>query len=614
MTNASKCSSTWVPNVSASPSLLLSRRDLDFLLYEWLDVDELTRHERYRAHSRATFNAVLDVSQQIAEQDFATHNKLSDQHEAELDGDQVYLIPEIETAVQHFAEAGLISCTLDDEYGGVQLPHVLATACRAWFQAANISTYNYLLLTIAAIDLMLKNGTTAQIDSFARPMAEGRFFGTMCISEPQVGSSLADMATRAEPQGDGSYRIFGSKVWVSAGDHSLGENIVHLVLARVPGSPPGTKGLSLFIVPKFLVTPIGEVGERNDVAVVGLNRKMGCRGTTNTVLGFGEGKFSPGNADGAVGYLLGKQNEGLTPMFHMMNHARIGVGIGAAALGYTGYLKAVTYARQRKQGHALDQSDGSETVAIIEHPDVKRMLLAQKAYVEGGLALGLYCSRLVDEMITSATLAGAQAAELLLDLLTPIAKSWPAQWCLAANDLAIQVHGGYGYTRDYDVEQHYRDNRLNAIHEGTHGIQALDLIRRKVLDTDGAAFDLLLNRVRDTIDIALTQGGESARMAAQLRSVLERFAELTLTFRATRQRALVVAHASTYMEAAGHLVVAWIWLSQVLRTRSTGSDFYSGKRAAAAFFYAYELPKARVQLELLSSLDRTVAEVRPTWF
>ncbi len=354
-----------------------------------------------------------------------------------------------------------------------------------WFQAANVGTSGYPFLTMANANLLLAHGSPEQIETWVGPMLEGRYFGTMCLSEPGAGSSLADVTTRAEPQPDGTYRLFGNKMWISAGEHELSENIVHLVLARVAGAPDGVKGLSLFIVPKVLPD-----GTRNDVTLAGLNHKMGFRGTTNTLLNFGE-------KGGAVGDLVGEEGRGLAAMFHMMNEARIGVGLGAMALGYTGYLKSLQYAKERLQGRAPGAA--GTPVPIAEHADVKRMLLAQKSYVEGALALLLYCSRLVDEEKTAETADERDAAHLLLDVLTPIAKSWPSQWCLAANDLAIQVHGGYGYTRDYDVEQHYRDNRLNPIHEGTHGIQGQDLLGRKVVMQGGAGLLALVGAIDETI-------------------------------------------------------------------------------------------------------------------
>ena len=463
-------------------------------------------------------------------------------------------------------------------------------------------------LPICNANLLLAHGTPEQIDTYVRPMLQGRFFGTMCLSEPQAGSSLADVTTRAEPQSDGSYRVFGNKMWISAGEHELSDNIVHLVLAKIPGSPPGVKGISLFVVPKVVV----ETGERNDVVLAGLNHKMGYRGTTNTMLNFGEGVHTPGAAPGAVGFLVGEANRGLSYMFHMMNEARIGVGAGATALGYTGYLQSVDYARQRPQGRPVAAKDPcAPQVPIIEHPDVRRMLLAQKAYVEGALALILYCARLVDEEKTADDAADRHRAHLLLDVLTPIAKSWPSQWCLEANSLAIQVHGGYGYTREYDVEQLYRDNRLNPIHEGTHGIQGLDLLGRKMTMQDGAGLTLLLNTIAATV--ARTTG-ELAALGAALQAMAGRVGEVTTKLWSTGDPELALANSSVYLEAVGHVVVAWIWLEQLLAAQAGTGPFYNGKRQAGRWFFRWELPKVTAQLDLLASLDRTTLDMDERWF
>ncbi len=290
-------------------STILSRRDLDFLLYEWLRVEELTTRERFAEHSRETFDGVLDLCEQVAERYFAPHNKLSDAHEPQFDGTTVTVIPEVKEAIDAFAKADLLGMSFDAEFGGAQLPVTVAQAGFAWISAANTSSSGYVMLTIANANLLAKFGTPEQIDTFVRPMLAGRFTGTMALSETQAGSSLADITTRAEPQDDGSYRLFGSKMWISGAEHELSENIVNLVLAKIPGGPAGTKGISLFIVPKYLVEPDGSVGRRNDVAISGLNHKMGQRGITNTVLNF----------DGAVGYLVGEPHRGLAYMFHMLN-------------------------------------------------------------------------------------------------------------------------------------------------------------------------------------------------------------------------------------------------------------------------------------------------------
>jgi alkylation response protein AidB-like acyl-CoA dehydrogenase len=596
-------------------STLLSRRDLDFLLFEWLRVDELTKRERFAEHSHDTFTDVLDLCEQLATRYFAPHNKKNDSHEPSFDGATVTVIPEVKQALDAFAKADLLSMGMDHALGGAQLPMTVAAAGFAWFQAANISTSGYPFLTLANVNLLVTYGTAEQIEAFVKPMLAGRFFGTMCLSETQAGSSLADIVTRAEPRDDGTYRLFGSKMWISGGDHELTENIVHLVLAKIPGGPAGTKGISLFIVPKFLVDANGAVGERNDVVLAGLNHKMGFRGITNAVLNFGEGSSRPGGEAGAVGYLVGEPHRGLSYMFHMMNEARLGVGMGAMALGYTGYLKSLEYARERPQGRPVTAKDLSTAqIPIIEHTDVKRMLLAQKSYVEGALALLAYCGRLVDIQHSAESDDELDTATLLLDILTPVAKSWPSQWCLEANNLAIQVHGGYGYTREYDVEQHYRDNRLNPIHEGTHGIQSLDLLGRKVVQRNGASLMALNTAVAETVSAASTLGGEPAELAAQLDSTWQRLVAVTTALFGSGDVDAALANSVVYLEAFGHTVIAWMWLEQVRAAHGQAGDFYDGKRAAARYFFRYELPKTGPQLDLLESLDRTTLDMRGTWF
>ncbi len=595
-------------------SLILSAHDLRFLLYEWLDTEELTNRDRYAEHSRETFDAMLELSERIATEHFAPHNKLNDTNEPTFDGERVQIIAEVSAALKAFNDAGLLFGAVDAELGGMQLPVVVTQACLAWFQAANPGTASYPLLTGGAANLLAAHGSAEQIGTFVRPMLEGRFTGTMCLSEPQAGSSLADLTTRAEPRPDGSYRLFGNKMWISGGDHELTENIVHLVLARIPGGPPGVKGISLFVVPKFLVDAEGNIRERNDVVLAGLNHKMGYRGTTNTLLNFGEGGHRPGGEAGAVGYLVGEPHRGLTYMFHMMNGARISVGLGATAIDYAGYLHSLEYARTRLQGRPLRSKDPAEPpVPIIEHADVRRMLLAQKSYVEGALALCLYCARLVDEQRTGDA-AARERASLLLEVLTPIAKSWPSQYCLAANDLAIQVHGGYGYTRDYDVEQFYRDNRLNPIHEGTHGIQGLDLLGRKVVMEDGAALRLLAETIGATIERATAVGGEAATYGAALQAALGRVTGVIARLYGSGDVEVALANSTVYLQAFGHVVVAWLWLEQLLAAGNNEGDFYDGKRQAARFFFRWELPRTGPQLDLLESLDTTTLDMADSWF
>jgi alkylation response protein AidB-like acyl-CoA dehydrogenase len=596
-------------------SSIVSRRDLDFMLHEWLQVESLISRARFAEHSRETFDAVLDLAEELATELFAPHNRLVDADEPRVVNGAVQLPEPVRTAVGAFSHAGFLSAGADESVGGSQLPTTVHRAAMLWFQAANVGITGYLGLTMANAALLCAHGSPEQVEAWVPALLEGRFLGTMCLSEPQAGSSLADITTKAVPQSDGSYRVTGNKTWISAGDHELTENIVHLVLAKIPGGPPGVKGISLFIVPKFLITADGRIGERNDVVLGGLNHKMGYRGTTNALLNFGADGYRPDGRPGAVGYLVGAPHQGLRYMFHMMNQARIGVGLGATALGYTGYLHALAYARTRLQGRpVIDRRPDGPQVPIIEHTDVRRMLLAQKSYVEGGLALGLYCSMIVDEQETTDDEEARRRAALLLEVLTPIAKSWPSQWCLAANDLAIQVHGGYGYTRDYPVEQFYRDNRLNAIHEGTHGVQGLDLLGRKVSMESGAGLVLLVETIRRTTARAAAAGGQAAVQAIELDTTLDRLVAVTTRLYSADDPAVTLANSTVYLEAVGHVVIAWLWLEQVLVAGDRPESFYAGKRQAARYFFRFELPKTQAQFDLLESLDTTTLEMRADWF
>jgi alkylation response protein AidB-like acyl-CoA dehydrogenase len=613
------------------PSTILSRRDLAFLLYEWLDVTSLTARPRFADHGRETFDAALDTAERIATDLFATHNKKNDQNEPHVVDGKVVLIPEVKAALDAYCEAGLLAAAQDYEYGGMQLPCAVEKAVSAWCMAANVATSAYLLLTLGNANTLLKTATPRQVERFVKPMLAGEFLGTMCLSEPQAGSSLSDITTRAVPDpvdgpdGERQYRLFGNKMWISGGEHELAGNIVHLVLAKIPDAEgrliPGVKGISLFIVPKYVLDADGRPGQRNDIVLAGLNHKMGNRGTTNCLLNFGEGKHQPDGRPGAIGYLVGQQHMGLANMFHMMNEARIGVGMGATVLGVTGYLHALDYARTRLQGRHPAQKDPAQPqLPIVEHTDVRRMLLAQKAYTEGALALVLYSARLVDEQRTAPEETARERAGMLLDFLTPITKSWPAQWCLEANSLAIQVHGGYGYTREYNVEQFYRDNRLNAIHEGTHGIHGLDLLGRKATIQNSALFRAIGEEVMGTVDKAAQT--ELQAYADQLKQAWTRIVEVTQALYGAGDMNKTLANASVYLEAVGHVVIAWMWLEQALVATSalaaaSADDerhFYLGKLQACRYFYRWELPKVAPQLALLADLDITALDMRDEWF
>jgi len=599
------------------PETLICQRNLAFELYEVLDAEALTRRERFAEHSRETFDAALGTARTIAEKYFAPHNRKSDEHEPVYQNGEAVLIPEVKPAVDAFIEAGFHNAGRSFEDGGMQLPNLLSRACFAHFQSANIATSSYPMLTMGAAHLIEAFGSDEQKRLFLQPMIDGRFFGTMALTEPHAGSSLSDIRTRAEPAGDGSYRLKGNKIFISGGDHPLSENIVHMVLAKLPDAPPGVKGISLFIVPKFLVNDDGSLGKRNDVLLAGLFHKMGWRGTTSTALNFGD------NGE-CVGYLVGEPHKGLAYMFQMMNEARIGVGMGAIMLGYAGYLYSLNYARERPQGRLPDGKDpASAQVAIIEHTDVKRMLLLQKAYVEGAFDLGLYSARLVDDEMTAESEQERRNAGELLDLLTPIVKSWPSEFCLKANELAIQILGGHGYTREYPVEQYYRDNRLNPIHEGTHGIQSLDLLGRKLMQNKGAGLRQLLG----LIQACCARAAEYDSLSALRQPLEQHLAGLTRVTQALLGDLMAgkvnqtLANSALYLKVFGHAVVGWRWLEQALRAEQglaggqpADADFYRGKLQAARLFLTWEVPACAPELALLEARDDTCLAMQDAWF
>ncbi len=599
------------------------RPTLDFLLNDWLAVDSLNQRERFADHSRETFDAVLDTCERLAREKYAPFNRLVDTQEPHFDGEKVILPQATHDAHKAYAESGMLSAAQDADIGGMQLPYTVEAAANTFFAMASVSIGSG-LLTVGNANLLMKHGTELQKQVFALNEFSGRWSGTMCLSEPQAGSSLSDVVTRAVADGDDfasdplgpRYRLTGNKMWISSGEHELTENIIHLVLAKIPDESgkliPGTRGISLFIVPKKMVNAAGEItGERNDVALAGLNHKCGWRGTTNTLLNFGEGKYPVQGKAGAVGYLVGQPGKGLACMFHMMNEARIGVGLAATMLGMAGYHASLDYAKNRPQGRPVGpagKDPAQPPIRIIEHADVKRMLLAQKSYCEGALALELYCARLVDEQHTGDAEA-ADEARLLLEVLTPIAKSWPSEWCLEANSLAIQVLGGYGYTRDFPVEQYWRDNRLNMIHEGTHGIQAMDLLGRKVLMEEGKGLRLLAARMQATMARAANVP-ELAPHAQALGAGLNEVAAATQAAWSTGNPNDALANAVPYMQAFGHTVLSWVWLDVALTAQAAPeSAARTGRLAAMCFFFHYELPKIGAWLRVVSSRDATCAEL-----
>jgi alkylation response protein AidB-like acyl-CoA dehydrogenase len=592
-------------------SYIVNRRDLDFLMWEMLDFQELLSQPRYLSYDRATVTAVLDAAQAIAEEKFLPCAAMLDANEPVMRDGKVAMPKEVGDALTAYADAGLFGAAFDEALGGSQMPHLVNLAVNGMFTCANLGIANYAFLTIANANMLNDFGSDEQKRLYLPPMLEGRWFGTMCLSEPEAGSSLSDIRTRAEPLGDGHYRLVGSKMWISGGDQEISENIVHMVLAKIPGGPAGVKGISLFLVPKYRVNDDGSIGAWNNVALAGLNHKMGHRGTTNCLLNLGEG-------GDCLGTLVGEPHAGLKHMFHMMNEARLLVGHGSVMSGQAGFLYSLDYARSRVQGRQPGNKDPlSPQVPIIEHADIKRMLMAQKVAVEGGLALCAYCALLVDIETTAANPDEREKAHLLLELLTPIAKSWPSEHCLEANKLAIQVLGGYGYSREYPVERFYRDNRLNHIHEGTFAVHGLDLLGRKVGMQGGEALAELVSRIEQTLKSAHAHGGFDFETAA-LRVALDAVLDATRTALECPRPDLALANATLYLDAFGQTVIAWIWLWQALvadaAPNSHADAFYAGKLAACRYFFRYELPHVHAQLSVVRSLDETCLALRAEQF
>lgn len=592
---------------------LINDKDLNFLLYDVFKAQELIQFPRFAEHDVETFNSILETAHGIANDFFAPHNAKADHDEPSFDGKTVTTIPEVKTAWKQFADAGLLCAQHEYELGGMQLPTLINMAANAYFMSANPSTVAYSFLTAAAANVIQAFGTTEQKNTFVPHMFRGRFSGTMALTEPDVGSSLGDLTTKAIPLADGSYSIKGQKMFISGGDQDITENIVHLVLARIQDAPQGVKGISLFIVPKFKTHADGTLGEHNDVHLAGLLHKMGYRGTTSTVLSFGE-------HEQCHGYLIGEAGSGLKYMFKMMNEARVGVGLGAAMIGYRGYLESLEYAKNRPQGRIVsDKNPAAKPVNIIQHTDVKRMLLAQKSYVEGALALCLFAARLIDEHQANQD----EDASILLDLITPVVKSFPSAYGPKANDLAIQVLGGAGYTREYPIEQCYRDNRLNPIHEGTFGIQSLDLLGRKLWQHNSKGLILLMQRMQNTIAEAQDE---------RVKPLAALFQKHLAIVQATTQRLgkvliqgqvdQALANSALYLDMMGKVIISWLWLDMANKAVATfqqseleeDQNFMAGKLQAAQYFIRWELPEIEHQAQLLNELDDTCLNMQESWF
>ena len=601
---------------------LINDFELPFQLYDVLDTQSLCNSDKFDEHNRETFDAVLDTAKKIATDLFLPHNHIADKDEPQFDGKTVSMIDEVKVAFDAFRESGFIAGRYSFDDGGMQLPETIMTAVAGYFMAANPSTTAYPFLTTAAINVISHFASDEVKQAFMPRMLTGEFTGTMALTEPHAGSSLADIRTTATLQDDGSYRIKGSKIYISGGDHELSENIVHLVLAKIPGGPGGVKGISLFVVPKYRLGDNGAIGERNDVHLTGLLHKLGYRGTTSTALSFGD-------KGECHGYLVGESHFGLRYMFKMMNEARIAVGFGAAMIGYRGYQYSLDYAKDRAQGRiAPNNKPEHDATAIINHGDVKRMLLAQKAYSEGGISLCLYGSNLIDRINTTDDDTLKSELSELLDLLTPVLKAWPSEYGPKANDLGIQVLGGAGYTREYHAEQFWRDNRLNPIHEGTNGVQALDLSFRKLWQNKGLGIQILKREI--TTDLKSITTPETAKLVGKLTPYMGHLHDVLVHLSKilpTEKAITLTGNAQALMNIFASIVVSWIWIRQASKAEqllaglqandSQNTDkqnFYKGKIQAAKYFVDWELPTIQRDIALLNNDNAVCTDMEAQWF
>ncbi len=594
----------------------VSERNIKFLLYEVFDVESLTKYEYYSEHNRKLFDMVLKAAVKLGRDLLFPIFEEMDRNQPELVNGEVKVHPSVKTIMKEFGEGGWISSRVPFEQEGEQLPSLVADICDFIFAAANYSANVYPGLTSGASHLIESFGNQELYDRYVPKMRSGEWQGTMALTEPEAGSSLSDITTMAEPTAEGYYDIKGQKIFISAGDHDGVDNVVHLMLAKITGAPAGVKGISLFVVPKNRIDADGHLAA-NDVVASGVYHKLGYRGCPIVQL-------SLGDKNDCRGWLVGEPHSGLKYMFQMMNEARIGVGMGATAMATAAYYASLEYTKSRCQGRKLGQKDPNlPPVPIIEHADVKRMLLFQRAVVEGALSLVMQCSKYVD--LQKVTAGGEKEKfNLLLEILTPIAKSYPSEMGNISISQGLQCLGGSGYCDDYPLEQYYRDCRIHPIHEGTTGIQAMDLLGRKVVMKNGQAFLLYINELQDTI-AAAKKYSELEKYTDELKNTLTRLQKITkhlITVAQQQGPEAFLADATLYLEFFGIVTIAWQWLQQgiaVQKALNSGAkkkdlNFYEGKMFTLRYFFGYELPKTLGLAKRLMDDDRLTVEMQTDYF
>lgn len=605
---------------------LFDSRDIRFVLFEFLEADGITRFPNYAGMDREVFENMLELAEKIAVEKMYPANIEADRSGVRFDratGD-VTAPPGIKAAFNAYRDAGFTGAADDPAIGGMGLPEIIAYSCNEMFTAGSLSFYTYPLLGHGNATLLKRFGSDTQKRGYLKNLVTGRWGGTMCLTEPGAGSDVGALTTKAVRHSDGTYRITGQKTFISNGDNDLYENIIHFVLARIEGDPPGTKGISIFIVPKMLPDDNDRPGTRNDVICTGVETKMGIRGSATCSLSFGDN-------GGCVGFLLGQERQGMRIMFHMINEARLAVARQGLAVASSAYMHAVSYANNRLQGGPIDDvSGGVGQVRIITHPDVKRMLLWMKSHVEGMRMLAYYAAYNID---MSQLREGDEArdAEALVDFLIPICKAGCTDTAVRVTSEAVQVHGGYGYCVEYPVEQLYRDARITPIWEGTSGIQSIDLVMRKLLlNKDRRYYALWKRRVEDALAAArgVVDDAYIARVADGLSRMEDAVILLVRLYEEKRMRE-IYACATPFQQAMFMMCMAWMHLRsltiamprlQKIMKKYAGGDldelladddeaaYYHGRVLASRFYLGTEFPKFSGMIDAVLSDESAVID------
>jgi butyryl-CoA dehydrogenase len=594
----------------------VSERNIRFLLFEVFDAESFTRYPHFKGYDKKMIVMVLNAAMELAEGLLWPNFQEMDRNAPELIEDHVKVHPSVKKMMMEFGRGGWIGATMPEKVGGQQLPHLIADICYFAFAAANYSASAYALLSAGAANLIGLFGSHDLIGTYLLKILSGQWQGTMALTEPEAGSSLSDIATTAEGTELGYYKMRGQKIFTSAGDHDAAENVVHLMLARIDGAPPGVRGLSLFVVPKKRIHEDGSL-VFNDVVTSGIFHKLGYRGCPLVQL-------SIGDKNDCQGYLIGEPHKGLKYMFRMMNEERIGVGIGATGGATAAYYAALLYCQKRRQGRNPSEKDPTKSqVTIIEHADVKRMLLFQRAVIEGSLSLLLQCSQYMDFQ-TVRNGSEREKYSLLLDLLTPVAKTYPAEMGILSISQGLQCLGGSGFCDDYPLELYYRDSRIHPIHEGTSGIHGIDLLGRKVSMENGKAFELYLGEVQRAIEEARRISSfepYTQRLVEALKD-LRRVTSHLMKIRETMGLEHFLADATLYLEVFGIISIAWQWLLQAVAASKAlenepsewENNFYQGKLCTFRYFIVYELQKVDGLIKRLMNNESLTVEMPEKFF